>query len=205
MTRQHTLVKGGPSLLLLYFLSYLSWMRQEFFETHLTFFSSLFFFASVLRSRVWLVGIRSNAVMSLSGCWMATRQVGNKDSSGRNSTSDKEEDKAEECRRIVAQIARQKEASSRIRAVETTKKNPPTSYSSYIPFLPSPHPSILHTCVRACVHCASLINLRPCFCVHFFVTAYRTDRTSPPPSLPSSLSCPGPDNPRFPDRLVLVS
>jgi hypothetical protein len=44
----------------------------------------------VLRSRVWLVGIRSNAVMSLSGCWMATRHMGNKDSSGRNNTSDEE-------------------------------------------------------------------------------------------------------------------
>jgi hypothetical protein len=29
MTRQHTLVKGGPSLHLLYFLSHLSWVRQS--------------------------------------------------------------------------------------------------------------------------------------------------------------------------------
>ena len=86
------------------------------------------------------------------------------------------------------------------------QKNRPRARPIYLSSHPLTHPSFTRACVRTCI-CASLINLRPCFCVHSLSlrSAYRTDRTSPPPPLPSSLSCPGPDNPRFPDGLVLVS
>lgn len=107
MTRQHTPVTGGPSLHLLYFLSYLSWVRQSqpnSLESLRSLFPSLplFFFASVMRSGVCRNGIRSNVVMSLSlSLWLeGDETIGKtKRAVGRNSSSKEEdgEEEAEEC------------------------------------------------------------------------------------------------------------
>lgn len=92
--------------------------------------------------------------------------MGNKEQGGdgRNSTSDEEE---EERRRTDGWL--QTEASSNLRSKKRPTNRPRPVLYTFAEFPPHLHPSFTSTC-------ASLF-------LCFFVTAYRTDRTSPPPSL----------------------
>lgn len=113
--------------------------------------------------------------------------MGNKEQGGdgRNSTSDEEE---EERRRTDGWL--QTEASSNLRSKKRPTNRPRPVLYTFAEFPPHLHPSFTSTC-------ASLF-------LCFFVTAYRTDRTSPPPSLAFFTVCvlrrsghpPVPDRPR---------